>query len=202
VYHPLNHRTLLTLIHTHVFHTIPVKTGDILFTRDGEPESLFGKIWCLLGRILPGDLDHCALYLGPRVRFVESAANGVVVVEMQGDQWNAKPCALERLLVDELVGIADPLAGRGLTAQEEMRVREGVVEYCLKQAAQQKSYNLDFFNPEIDGAFYCSQLIYKAYQQYRIYLHKHVGAESESPLAPIVLPQDIWNACLTKVRVN
>jgi uncharacterized protein YycO len=190
------------VLYSHSFHGVIAQTGDILFTRDGMPGSLFGEIWRLLGQILPGDLDHVALYLGPGVRFIESAANGVEVCEFASDEWNALPYAQQRLLVDELVAIADPLAGRGLTPEEETRMRQAVVAYCLTQVARSKPYNLNVFNPETDGAFYCSQLIYKAYQMQGIDLHEHVGAEAESILAPIVLPKDIWNACLKKQRIR
>jgi hypothetical protein len=183
------------MIYTHSFQGITARTGDILFTRDGESGSLFGEIWKLLGYILPGDLDHCAMYLGPGVRFVESAARGVVVCEFAGDAWTATPYAAQRLLIDELVGIGDPIAGRGIALEQEIELREHAVAYCLAQAAEQKPYNIDFFNPQTDGAFYCSQLVYKAYAAQGIDLHVHAGESANSLLAPIVFPEDVWNAC-------
>lgn len=189
-------------MHTHQFYGVIAKTGDILFTRDGEPGSLFGEIWKLLGNILPGDLDHAALFLGPGIRFVESAAKGVVVVEMEGDEWDGTRYGTERLLIDELVGVGDPTAGRGISPEREIEIRENVVAYCLHQARRQKPYNLRFFDPESDGAFYCSQLVYKAYQAKGIALHEHVGDEAESLLAPIVLPKDLWNACNVRQRID
>lgn len=190
------------MIYTHSFNGITAKTGDILFTRDGEPGSVFGAIWKMLGHILPGDLDHAALYVGPGIRFIESAAKGVVLVHMEGDRWQGKRYGKERLLVDELVGIGDPIAGRGISADREVQIRENVLAYCMAQVAEAKPYNLDFFNPETDGAFYCTQLLYKAYQTQGINLHVHKGDEAASLLAPLVLPEDIWNACLKKERVS
>lgn len=189
------------MLYQHSFHGVTAQTGDILFTRDGVPGSLFGEIWRLLGRVLKSDFDHCALYLGPGVRFVESAAKGVVVVEMAGDEWNAEPYGMQRLLLDELIGVGDPVAGRGLSASRARRIREHAVAYCLEQVAEHKPYNLDFFNPETDGAFYCSQLVYKAYLEQGINLHCHTGATAQELLAPIVLPEDVWNGCLKKARV-
>lgn len=190
------------MIYQHSFHGVIARSGDILFTRDGIPDSLFGEIWRVLGQAMQSEFNHCALYLGPGVRFIESAAKGVVLVEMQGDEWNAAPYAEQRLLVDELIGIGDPLAGRGMTPKQERGIRERAIAYCLEQVDEHKPYNLDVFNPETDGAFYCSQLIYKAYQAQDILLHQHRGADAENVLAPIVFPQDVWEACREKRRVR
>ncbi len=190
------------MIYAYSFRRVTAKTGDILFTRDGEEGSLFGEIWKLLGHILPGDLDHAAMYLGPGIRFVESAAKGVVVVEMEGNEWDGIRYGKERLLVDELIGIGDPIAGRGISPERENEIRQNVVAYCLEQGREQKPYNLNFFNPETDGAFYCSQLVYKAYQTQGINLHVHIGESADSPFAPLVFPEDVWNACLKKERVT
>jgi hypothetical protein len=190
------------MIYTHEFEGVRARSGDILFTRDGTPGSLFGGLWGLLGRILPGDLDHVALYVGPGVRFIESAAKGVVVCEMPGPGWNAAACAGERLLLDELVGIADPLASRGLPPEDQNRIRESVVAYCLEQVAERKPYNVNFFDPGTDGAFYCSQLVYKAYLPQGINLHGRSEAD-ELPFAQgIVFPEDIWNACHERNRIK
>lgn len=190
------------VIHQHSFHGVIARSGDILFTRDGVPGSLFGEIWRVLGQAMQSEFNHCAMYLGPGVRFVESAANGVVVVEMQDDGWDAAPYAQERLLVDELIGIGDPVAGRGYSSNAEREVRERAIAFCLDQVREHKPYNLDFFNPETDGAFYCSQLIYKAYAAQEIRLHAHRGADSESVLAPIVFPREVWDACREKRQVK
>jgi hypothetical protein len=78
------------MIYTHTFNGVAARTGDILFTRDEESGSVFGAIWKLLGYALPGDLDHTALYVGPGIRFIESAAKGVVLVKMEGDRWQGR----------------------------------------------------------------------------------------------------------------
>lgn len=190
------------MIHTHTFHGVTAKSGDILFTRDGDPDSLFGKLWRLIGRLFPSEFSHVALYLGPGIRFIESAAKGVEVVEFQGEEWEATPYGKERLLVDQLIGIGDPIAGRGISAERENEIRENVIAYCLEQVKEQKPYNLQFFNPETDGAFYCSQLIYKAYLAQGINLHIEIGEDADSPLSPIVMPEDLWNACNVKQRIE
>lgn len=190
------------MIHTYTYHGVTAKTGDILFTRDGEEGSLFGEFWKLIGRMFPSEFSHVAMYLGPGIRFVESAAKGVVVVEMEGNEWDGIRYGKERLLVDELIGIGDPIAGRGISPERENEIRENVVAYCLEQARAGKPYNLNFFNPETDGAFYCSQLVYKAYETQGINLHVHIGKDADSLLAPLVLPEDVWNACNKKERVT
>lgn len=190
------------MIHSHTFHGVTARTGDILFTRDGQEGSLFGEFWRLIGRIIPSEFSHVALYVGPGVRFVESAARGVLVVEMEGDEWSGTRYGAERLLVDQLVAVGDPLAGRGISPERESEIRENVVAYCLQQAREDKPYNIRFFNPETDGAFYCSQLVYKAYRAQGINLHIHIGEDADSPLAPIVLPEDLWNACNVKRQIE
>lgn len=190
------------MIHTFSFNGVTAKTGDVLFTHDGQVGSVFGQFWRLIGRIFPSEYSHCALYLGPGIRFVESAAKGVVVVEMQGDTWDGVRYGKERLLVDTLIGIGDPVAGRGITPERELEIRENVVDYCWQQVAESKPYNLNFFNPETDGAFYCSQLIYKAYQTQGINLHAQMEEGAEAVLRPLVFPEEIWNACRVRQRVS
>lgn len=189
------------MIYKHSFNGVTAETGDILFTHDGEVGSVFGEFWRLIGRIFPSEYSHCAMYLGPGIRFVESAAKGVVVVEMEGDTWNGIRYGKERLLVDTLIGVGDPIAGRGISRAQEKEIRENVVAYCLEQAAESKPYNINFFNPETDGAFYCSQLIYKAYQTQGINLHAQLKQGAEALVPPIVFPEEMWNACLKKARV-
>ena len=45
-------------IYTHSYYGLMVSTGDIICTRDGEENSLFGKLWGLLGKLVPGEVDH------------------------------------------------------------------------------------------------------------------------------------------------
>ncbi len=187
------------MLHTFQFDGVAVQSGDILFTQDGEKGSLFGEFWRLIGRAFPSEFSHCAMYLGPGVRFVESAAKGVVVVEMQGDEWDGLKYGKQRLLVDQLIAIGDPTAGRNLTPEQETQIRESAVAFCLKQAAESKPYNIDFFNPETDSAFYCSQLVYKAYAEQGINLHDET---QKSLLAKIVLPEELWDACRVKHHLN
>lgn len=198
--------TIASMIYDHVFDGLPVRSGDILCTQDGaicpppgtadskrtKSTCLFGQIWRLLGRLLPGEIDHCVIYVGPGGRCVESGARGVIVFDMPGDAWNSSVLKKERLLIDSLVGVAYPLAERGFSEDEERRIRLDVVNFCVERAAKRRPYNLNYFNPQRDGAFYCSQLVYRAYLACGIDLDMDRTA---SLLERIVFPEEIWNAC-------
>jgi hypothetical protein len=181
-------------IYTATINGLKVSTGDIICTADGEEKSLFGRLWQMLGKLVPGEVDHCLIYTGPGGRCIESGPKGVIAFEMAGENWEASPLFPQRWLLDTFVGVAYPLVNRGLSVKEESQIRLGVVSFCLEQAGCSKPYNLNFFNPEQDGAFYCSQLVYKAYRNEGIDLNTNLGVPC-GPLDCIVFPQEIWNAC-------
>lgn len=181
------------MIYRHFFNGLPVSTGDILCTQDGEENSLFGQFWSLMGRVVPGEVDHCLIYLGPGGRCVESGPKGVIMFEMPGEIWDARPLFSKRWILDTLYGVAYPLAKFKQPAEEE-RIRLEVAAFCVKLETECKPYNLNFFNPQRDSAFYCSQLVYKAYLAQGIDLNTNQGVPA-GVLAPIVFPQEIWNAC-------
>lgn len=181
------------MVHMHAFNGLQVSTGDIICTRDGQESSLFGQFWSLLGKAVPGEVDHCLIYLGPGGRCIESGPKGVIVFEMPGEIWDARPLFSKRWILDTLYGVAYPLA-KCVLPDEEERIRLEVAAFCLKLETECKPYNLNFFNPERDSAFYCSQLVYKAYLAQGIDLNTNQGVPA-GILAPIVFPQEIWNAC-------
>jgi hypothetical protein len=181
------------MIYSSRYEGLPVSTGDILCTKDGTVDSLFGAIWSLLGRLVPGEVDHCLIYTGPEGRCVESGVRGVIVFEMPGERWQAEPLLAERLLLDSLVGVAYPLAERGLSPGDEERIRQGVADYCLEKASHHLPYNLDYLDPDRDWSFYCSQLVYRAYLAQGIDLHP--ARPGMSLLERIVFPEEIWSAC-------
>lgn len=183
------------MIHAHTFNGLPLQTGDILCTQDGEKNSLFGQVWRLLGKLVPGEVDHCLIYLGPGGRCVESAARGVLVFEMPGESWDAPVLLQQRLLLDTLVGVAYPFAGRGLAPDEEALLRLAVAVFCQEQAKNSKPYNFNYLDPQRDRSFYCSQLVFKAYLAQGIDLNSNLGVPSGGLLERIVFPQEIWNGC-------
>jgi hypothetical protein len=181
-------------IYTHLYNGLQVATGDVLCTRDGDADSLFGQIWRVLGLLVPGEIDHTILYVGPGGRCVEAGARGVIAFEMPGETWEAQPLYSQRLLADSLYGVAYPLEGLSISSAEKVRIRSGVAEYCLKQVELSKPYNLNYFDPLQEGAFYCSQLIYKAYLSQGIDLNSNRGVPA-GVVSQVVFPQEIWIGC-------
>jgi hypothetical protein len=182
-------------IYSHTFNDVPVKTGDIICTRNGAPAGLLGAMWQAIGRLVPGEIDHCAIYIGPGGRCVESGARGVVAFEMPGSVWDAPRLHGERLLIDTFHGVAYPLAGRGIKPADVDVIRDDIAAFCLEQAADSKPYNPIFFASSLEAAFYCSQLIYVAYRRHGIDLNTGRGEPEVAGAAPIVFPQEIWESC-------
>jgi hypothetical protein len=184
------------MVHSYEIAGLPVQTGDILCTAVGDEKLLSGLAWRAFGVLVPGPIDHVALYVGPGGRCVESGPAGVVVYDTLERNWGAQPMARERAwLTDTLYGVAYPLAGRGLSAEEEVRIRNAVAAYCLAQAAADRPYNVNFLNSSTEKSFYCTHLVYQAYLHCGIDLNgeQHfLGLEGPDGL---ILPQEIWEAC-------
>ncbi|MBX3015262.1 MAG: hypothetical protein KF832_27330 [Caldilineaceae bacterium] len=151
------------MIYQHTFNGLPVQTGDIICTRNGTDYNWFGHFWRWVGYLVPGQVDHTALYIGPGGRCIEAVGKGVIDFEMPGTRWDAPRVAATRLLHDTLLGVAYPLQGLPLDDAAEEQIRTFVAEYCLAQVG--KPYNVNFLNTVTDAAFYCSQLIYLAYRE-------------------------------------
>jgi len=180
------------MIYTYDIEGIPVQTGDLICTMNGKPDILPGEFWRLVGRLIPGDVDHVAIYLGPDGRCIEAAGLGVATFDVRFGYWETERMARQRgLLFDTFYGIVSPLDALGLSDAEEQKMREKVVEYSLTQLG--KPYNLNFLNPETEDAFYCSQLAYKAYQKIGIDLNTGLAMEQIPGTNAIIYPQEIWN---------
>lgn len=180
------------MIHTYEIEGIPLRTGDIICTMNGKPDILPGQFWRLIGRLVPGDVDHIALYLGPGGRCVEAGTRGVITFEVPDGRWDTELMALQRgLLFDTFYGVVSPLDGLSLAEEDELVMRRTLAGYCLMQVG--KPYNLNFLNAETEEAFYCSQLAYKAYQQIGINLNTGLAMEQLPGTNAIVYPQEIWN---------
>lgn len=186
------------MIYTHSFNGLIIQTGDILCTRDGTDHNWFGRIWNMIGYLVPGRIDHAIVYVGPAGRCVEAGGKGVIEFVMSGKMWDAPSVVATRLLHDTLVGVAYPLQGLNLAPQEEARIRSGVAAYCVAQIG--KPYNANFLNTVTDEAFYCSQLIYLAYREFGIdlgaspvrMLTNPIGSE-EIPF--LILPTALLDNC-------
>ena len=179
------------MIYTYQIEGIPLQTGDIICTMNGKPDILPGEFWRFVGRLVPGDVDHVAIYTGPEGRCVEAGAHGVIKFTVFKGAWDTERMARRRgLLFDTFYGVASPLDGLGLPEEEEHALRAKVAEYCLAQVG--KPYNLNFLKSETEEAFYCSQLAYKAYQQIGINLNTGLVMEQLPGTNVIVYPQEIW----------
>ncbi len=184
----------LPMIYEYAIDGLPMRTGDVLCMRDGTQRGFFGRLWTAIGALVPGEIDHCALYIGPDGRFVEAAARGVSVLTMPGDHWDAQLLAGKRLFVDTLVGVVYPLAGRELAQTEENRIRESVAAICLDQAAADKPFNFNLFDATNPERTYCSQLIAEAYRREGIELDGKQGVPRSRIFRRAVFPEALWNS--------
>jgi len=179
------------MIHTFELHGLALQTGDVICTVNGKPDILPGEFWLIVGRLVPGDVDHVALYTGPGGWCVEAGSQGVIRFEIPGPVWNTEAMAARRgHLFDTFYGTAAPLEALGLAAEEEDLMRRRVADYTLAQVG--KPYNLNFLDAEREDAFYCSQLIYKAYQQVGVNLNTGLAMENLPGTNAIIYPQEIW----------
>jgi len=188
------------MIHTTQINGLSLRTGDIVCTMNGKPDILPGEFWRLVGRLVPGDVDHVAIYLGPQGLCAEAGALGVVTFEVQGGNWEAEHMLRERgHLVDTFYGVAYPLAERGLSPELEEQIRADIAAFCLAQVG--KPYNLNFLNAETEEFFYCSQLVYKAYQRVGINLNTGLAMEELPGTNLIIYPQEIWEGSIHRMAI-
>ena len=180
------------MIYTYQINGMALQTGDIICTMNGKPDILPGEFWRLVGRLVPGDVDHVAIYLGPDGRCIEAGARGVVTFNVPNGHWDTEKMARQRgHLFDTFYGIASPLDTLAISEDEEIHMRTAVASYALAQVG--KPYNLNFLNPETEDSFYCSQLAYKAYQSIGIDLNTGLAMEQLPGTNQIVYPQEIWD---------
>ena len=180
------------MVYTYQTEGIAIQTGDIICTMNGKPDILPGEFWRFIGRLVPGDVDHVAIYLGPNGRCVEAGARGVIKFTVFNGEWNTERMARRRgHLFDTFYGVVSPIDGLEVSEAEQEEMRTRVAKYCLAQVG--KPYNLNFLNAETEEAFYCSQLAYKAYQQIDIDLNTGLAMEQLPGTNAIIYPQEIWN---------
>ena len=189
------------MVYTYEIEGIAVQTGDVICTMNGKPDILPGEFWRLVGRLVPGDVDHVAIYLGPDGRCIEAGAKGVVTFDVRFGYWETERMVRQRgLLFDTFYGVAYPLDAPELGEAEEQELRTKVAEYCLAQVG--KPYNLNFLNAETEASFYCSQLAYKAYQHVGIDLNTGLALEQIPGTNAIIYPQEIWQGFSHRASQN
>lgn len=181
-------------VHSYTINGISLQTGDIICTTNGDDAFLAGEVWKLVGKLLPGDVDHIALYVGPDGRCVEAGPKKkVVTFNVQNNKWDSRLMGEERNFYDTFYGVSRPLEKRNLSEDEEAKVRISIANYCLDQANAEKPYNMNFLDSENEETFYCSQLAYKAYQKHGVNLNTGIGIPSLPGTESIIVPQEIWS---------
>ncbi len=184
------------MVHSYSLNGLPLQTGDLICTTDGDDLDLVGQFWRLLGKLIPGEVDHIVVYVGPGGRCIEAAARGrVSEFEIPGNVWNFESMLSHRGVRDHLVGVSYPLQNTPHTNHEITQIRENVAAYCNAQAAADKPYNMNFFDSKTEDAFYCSQLAYLAYMENDIDLNTNIGVPNLPFSDRIIFPQEIWNGC-------
>ncbi len=139
------------MVHTYQINGLTVQTGDVICTMNGKPDILPGEFWRLVGRLVPGDVDHVSMYLGPEGLCIESGAKGVITFNVKAGLWVSEKMMRKRgHLVDTFYGVAYPLEGRGLSQEMEEQIRLDVAAFALAQVG--KKYNLNFLNSNTDEA--------------------------------------------------
>src|SRR6476660_417142 len=135
------------MIYTYQIEGIPVQTGDIICTMNGKPDILPGEFWRFVGRLVPGDVDHVAIYLGPNGRCIEAGARGVLTFDIPQGIWDTERMARQRgLLFDTFYGVASSIDVLRASEDEEPDMPSRMAEYCLAQDGS--PYNLNCLNPE------------------------------------------------------
>jgi uncharacterized protein YycO len=195
------------MIYTYTIEGVPLRTGDIICTANGAVtegvmNKVAGTLYHALGMVVPGEVDHIAMYIGPGGRCVEAGARGVITFDVYDGRWDAQRMHAKRWLLDTFYGIAYPLHERGLSANKEAAIREDVARFCLEQATTARPYNVNFFNPGSEAAFYCSQLAYRAYIRHGIDLDQNRGHLLIEHIGQIVFPYEIWHSCANQRVAN
>jgi hypothetical protein len=183
------------MIDSYIVEGLHIQTGDVLCMAF-SPEACVnpGDYWRMLGLLIPGEVDHVAVYVGPGGRCVEACARGVYTFDLEDNQWAPEKMFKHRgRLKDHLVGVAYPLHDTGVEGHSEARIRQAVGRYCLAQVG--KPYNINLLNPGREDAFYCGQLVYKAYLPFGIDLNTGLGVPDLPGTTSIVFPQEIWRGC-------
>ena len=64
---------------------LEIQTGDILcMAFDGDVPVNPGDYWRILGLLIPGEVDHVAVYVGPEGQCVEANVKGLIIYNLTG----------------------------------------------------------------------------------------------------------------------
>ena len=129
------------MIYTYRINGLLVQTGDIICTTDGERGIIPGEFWRLIGKLVPGAVDHIVIYVGPRGRCVEAGAKGVITFEVEGNTWVAREMTEQRgPLIDTFYGVAYPLGGKGYSEEGDPFVIPLSCVYDLQNLVSGSNY--------------------------------------------------------------
>ncbi|MCB9136099.1 MAG: hypothetical protein H6636_11775 [Anaerolineales bacterium] len=177
---------------TFYLHGLSLQPGDLICTADGDETPIAGHFWRFIGMFVPGEVDHIIIYLGPGGRCVEAGPRGVNIFDVRGPTWNALEMVPQRgPILDTFIGISSPVDTQSWNSAKKSQTREAIVAYCLAQVG--KPYNANYFNPQTEEAFYCSQLAYLAYLPHGIDLNTELGVPDLPQTQRIIFPQEIWS---------
>lgn len=189
--------------YTHEINGLPVTTGDLICTVDDGGPTISGHFWWVIGKLIPGEVDHIVIYAGPGGRCIEAGAKRrVIAFDVPGNEWDSDAMQDERGFVDRLYGVAYPLSGRNKKESEERAIRIDATNYCIEQAKLKKPYNINFFESDTEDKFYCSQLAYKAYIRHSIDFNINKGIPDIPFTDRIIYPQEVWEACKAHRLLN
>ncbi len=89
-------------VHSYEINGIPLETGDLICTVDGDPSAdMIGQFWWIVGKLVPGDVDHIVIYTGPGGRCVEAGAKArVIAFDVPGGKWVIRPDTPEAVYTD------------------------------------------------------------------------------------------------------
>jgi len=166
-----------------------VKTGDVISTSDGT-NSIFSLGYRILGKLVPGDMDHSVLYVGPEGLCVEAGIYGVITFNAS-PEWDSEEMFAQRGLLDTFRAASSVLKSRGLLETEENAIRIFVRAYALGCVG--KPYNINFLDPDGERALYCSQLVYLAYKKVGIDLNVGKSDIAGRWFDKVVFPQEIFD---------
>ncbi|NUM46925.1 MAG: hypothetical protein HUU38_19645 [Anaerolineales bacterium] len=179
------------MVYSYKLHGLTLRTGDLICTADGDDTPIAGHFWRFIGMFVPGEVDHIIIYLGPGGRCIEAGPRGVNVFDLPGQTWNALDLVpLRGPILDTFKGVASPLEAVDWSEAQISQVRQAIAAYCLAQVG--KPYNANYFNPQTEEAFYCSQLAYLAYLPHGINLNTELGVPDLPATQNIIFPQEIW----------
>jgi hypothetical protein len=174
------------MVYDYVINGRRLKSGDIISTKDGN-NSIYSLGYVLLGHLIPGEVDHTVIYVGPAGLCVEAGMRGVISFEA-GRKWDPKKMFKGRGLVDTFCQASSVLPSGG--GADEQAVRTFVRGYVLGSVG--KPYNFNFLAPDTECCVYCSQLAYLAYKKVGIDLN--VGTSGLPGIDRIVFPEEILHS--------